>query len=175
MARARDAVWLLVACACGASIGLAPVLALGILPGGGTEHAAPVRFAVARAGVRSDSPSKLISVPAQAGRATLRLHRTPAINSRPTGLIGDGHSGYWFTEQGSDMVGHVSEGGHFREYRVPTKGSQPVALALDASGNVWFTKLTAGKLGRIDSGGHISEFALRYSSAQPYALALRRS
>ena len=73
------------------------------------------------------------------------------------------------------MVGHVSEGGHFREYRVPTKGSQPVALALDASGNVWFTKLTAGKLGRIDSGGHISEFALRYSSAQPYALALRRS
>lgn len=172
MARATLGVRLLVGLACAELVGIAVLFSLGVLPGGASERSRQVRPRTL-AGKAAEAPdAQRTRFWGPAGHSTLRLYHTPSSSSQPTELVGDGRGGYWFTEQGSNKLGHVSLAGRFREYRVPTANSQPFALALDASGRVWFTELAAGKVGRIDPSGRIVEFSLHSPSSQPYALAL---
>jgi len=160
-----------VALACAVLVGVATVLPFSGSPGPRSHRSHQLGLGPIAPDALPSPPTQSMSFQGPAGRATLRLYRTPTPASQPTELVGDGRGGYWFTEQGSDRLGHVSQAGAFREYQVPTRHSQPFALALDGRGNVWFTELAAGKLGRVDPDGRVLEFSLRDRSAQPYALA----
>ena len=161
----------LFAVACAGLIGSAAVLSLDSSHGTGSRLSSHPGLRPAVSGTKSLPGVRSLLVRGPAGRATLRLYRTPTPASGPTELVGDGHGGYWFTEQGSDGLGHVSPRGDFREYRVLTVHSQPFALALDGRGNVWFTELAAGKIGLVDRDGNVREFSLPSRAAQPYAIA----
>jgi virginiamycin B lyase len=105
------------------------------------------------------------------GRSTLALFPTPTPASEPAKLVSDGRGGVWFSEQSTDIVGHLTQGRRFVEYRIPTRRGQPFALAVGADGTVWFTELGAGKIGHIDDAGRVVEFSLHNAKAQPYALS----
>jgi streptogramin lyase len=172
MARARLARWLLIMLGC---VALVVVAVLIVEPRGSPSRPAPPSAEQhAQQAVMSDprpaARVRTIRFRGPAGRSMLSLYNTPTTSSQPSKIITDGHGGYWFTEQATDAIGHVTASKQFVEYRAPTLHGEPFALALARDGGVWFTELAAGKIGRVDAAGRITEFPLPDVNAQPYAL-----
>ena len=152
-------------------VGLAVVFGVIGLHRGRTDRLrAPSRVAISAPSQSAAGVSRL-TFWGPSGRSTLALFPTPTPASQPAKIVSDGRGGVWFSEQGTDIVGHLTRSRRFREYRIPTKHGQPFALAVGADGNVWFTELGAGKIGQINAAGQIVEFSLHNPKAQPYALA----
>lgn len=171
MSRARLAVRMLVAVGVLELVGLAVIFGVIGLHRKRAEPPAPLRSGAMQPQSQSAVGVSRLSFWGPAGRSTLALFPTPTPSSEPAKIVSDGRGGVWFSEQGTDIIGHLTRARRFREYRIPTRHAQPFALAIGPDGSVWFTELGAGKIGQITAAGRIVEFALHNAKAQPYAVA----
>ena len=72
-----------------------------------------------------------------------------AAGSLPRSIVPAPDGTYWFTESGTNKIGHITHDRTITEYTVPTPNSKPWGIAVGADGSVWFTEYTTSKIGRL--------------------------
>lgn len=92
---------------------------------------------------------------------------TPA--SEPRG-IARGFLGTWFTQPGSNQIGHISATGVVREFSAPADGVNNLTVGPD--GNLWFTGSTADVIWRMDQRGTITQFTVGNEAYGPFDITV---
>lgn len=67
----------------------------------------------------------------------------------------------WFTERGTNSIGHITVAGVQMHHSVATPNSGLTGITKGSDGNLWFTETRANKIGMITADGtKVTEFAL---------------
>jgi virginiamycin B lyase len=78
----------------------------------------------------------------------------------------------WFTEEGTNKIGSISQSGQITRYTIPTRGAAPMMAAEDADGNVWFAEFKASKIGRLRADRTFSEYPTPTPSSSPMGIGI---
>jgi virginiamycin B lyase len=78
----------------------------------------------------------------------------------------------WFTEEGTNKIGSITQTGQITRYAIPTPGSGPMMAAEDAAGNVWFAEFAASKIGRLRADRTFSEYPTPTPRSEPMGIAV---
>lgn len=84
---------------------------------------------------------------------------------RPTAVAVGADGSAWFTDPGTDTIGHIALNGDRVLYTIPSPPSGPQDIVLGPDGNYWFTEYDAASLGRITPQGVIRRFPVDVDTA----------
>jgi streptogramin lyase len=108
------------------------------------------------------------AVVVDAGSACMTEFGGLAIGGAPEEIVQGPDGDLWFTEVGTNKVGHMTLCGTLLgEFEVPTVRSGLQGIAVGPDGNVWFTEHVANNIGRLTIAGDISEYPLANADAGP--------
>jgi virginiamycin B lyase len=86
-------------------------------------------------------------------------------NSLPRGIT-SGPNGMWFTQPGSNQIGHITAAGIVTEFIAPANGVNNIVQGAD--GNLWFTQSGADAIGRMTPRGRITLFSTGNEAYGPF-------
>jgi streptogramin lyase len=94
--------------------------------------------------------------------ADTQVQHPLGAGTAPHGITEGPDGTVWFTESGSDRVGHLVEGTPVTF--ITSAGSHPEDIAVGADGNLWFTEPGLDRIGRVTPVGVVTEFSAGISA-----------
>jgi len=108
-------------------------------------------------------------------RAALTEHQL-AAGSAPLGITVGPDSALWFTDPGSNDIGHLTTAGTLgAPFTGLTAAATPEGIVSAPDGNVWFTEATNNALARLTPTGSLTEFPLASLGAGTGPTAITRA
>jgi streptogramin lyase len=86
--------------------------------------------------------------------------------STPRGITEGFGPWMWFTQPGSNQIGHINKNGVVQELTATTGGVNNIVTGRD--GNIWFTQNGSDTIGRITPKGKINQFAVGNEAYGPF-------
>jgi virginiamycin B lyase len=89
-------------------------------------------------------------------------------NSKPRDLTDgpDATGAVWFTERGTNTIGHITTTGDQMHHSVTTANSGLTGITKGTDGNLWFTETKANKIGKMSADGmNVMEYSVPTASA----------
>jgi streptogramin lyase len=90
-------------------------------------------------------------------------------NSTPRG-IAKGPGGTWFTQPGTNQIGHINASGVVKEFSSLAPGTNPNNIVEGSDGNLWFTE-AGDRVGRITPRGGFKDYATGNEAYGPFDIA----
>ncbi|MEV4421893.1 hypothetical protein AB0L40_18195, partial [Patulibacter sp. NPDC049589] len=103
-------------------------------------------------------------------RGQVSVYSTDLSGSDPNDIVLAGDSSLWFTEPGSNTLGHAVPGSQaptITHVALPTAGGAPSRLTVGPDGRIWFSAPGSQRIGRLDAAGQVVELPLPATLAQP--------
>ncbi len=95
-----------------------------------------------------------------------------AAGSTPFGITLGPDGALWFTQQGNNRIGRITQAGVITSFLITTASSGPQGITSGPDGNLWFTENTANKIGKITTAGVVTEFPLPTVGSGPAGITL---
>ncbi|HEY5095407.1 MAG TPA: hypothetical protein VII69_09850 [Candidatus Eremiobacteraceae bacterium] len=84
--------------------------------------------------------------------------------------IAKGPGGTWFTQPGTNQIGHINASGTVKEFSTLPPGTNPNNIVEGSDGNLWFTE-AGDRIGRINTRGGFKDYATGNEAYGPFDIA----
>jgi len=140
--------------------------------GSGSEGSASISQVTATFSDPPVNPSPCTATGTTSGAVT--TYATPTTDSSPEGIVCGPDGRLWFTEEGANRIGAVTQSGVVSEYSLaPRTGTTPEDITVGPDGNLWFLEQGINRIAKMNTSGTVlADYKVTGSNVQLESITL---